>query len=693
MCSMSETILSQINSPADLKKLPIEKLPQLANEIRQKIIEIIFKNGGHLGSNLGVIELTIALHYVFNLEHDRVIWDVSHQCYTHKILTGRKDRFDSIRLHQGLSGFTNPEESPYDTFVVGHAGTSISTALGIATATQPIHPSVLSKEVGMGWGKVIAVCGDGALTAGMNLEALNYAGILKKNVIVILNDNKMSISHTVGAMANYLTKLRTSYLYQDLKKDVSSLLEMLPKVSQQMDKAFHHIRAAALAPLGGAIFEELGWSYFGPIEGHNIRLLIDNLKTISQLKGPILLHIITEKGQGLQGAIDDPYKMHGIGPLTQPLHTDSANKGEMHARAGLKIADGKISSDREPRINYTDVFAENVVELAGKDDKIVGITAAMPDGTGLVKLQEKFPNRYFDVGICEQQAVGLAGGMAKAGLKPIVAIYSTFLQRAFDQLFHEIALQKSSVVFALDRAGLVGADGPTHHGVYDIAYCRIFPDFVLMAPRDGDEFREMLIFATSQKKPAFIRYPRAPIPQPIISSVEPIREGKSEILCRGKDGVLLAYGSMVYPAYYAAELLKKENIELTVVNARFAKPVDEELISKLLKEAPFIITLEEHIINGGFGSAILESASRLLARPGDRSGGEKTRQPARMAWSGGYINKIITVGIPDQFIEHGPREKLLGLLGLDVAGIIKIVRDRKENTNQTNTANKTNYRM
>ncbi|MFH1230950.1 MAG: 1-deoxy-D-xylulose-5-phosphate synthase [Planctomycetota bacterium] len=563
-----------------------------------------------------------------------------------------------------MSGFTNPEESPYDTSVVGHAGTSISTALGIAAgdsfsnANRPeIIPDirrdrrdgVYPASAGPPLRKVIAVCGDGALTSGMSLEALNYAGILKKNIIVILNDNKMSISHTVGAMANYLNKLRMSYLYQDLKKDVYSLLENIPVVGHKMEKAFDHVRAAALAPLGGTLFEELGWSYFGPIDGHNIRLLIDNLKTIAQLKGPILFHIITEKGHGLQGAIDDPYKMHGIGPL--------------------KIADGKISSDQKPRVNYTDAFAENVVELAGKDDKIVGITAAMPDGTGLNKLLEKFPNRYFDVGICEQQAVGLASGMAKAGLKPIVAIYSTFLQRAFDQLFHEIALQKSSVVFALDRAGLVGADGPTHHGVYDIAYCRLFPDFILMAPRDGVEFKEMLSFATNQKKPVFIRYPRAPIPdgtaslrlaplgvpQPIISCAEPIREGKAEILRRGKDGVLLAYGSMVYPAYYAAEDLSKENIELTVVNARFAKPVDEELISKLLKETPFIITLEEHIINGGFGSAVLEFAGHS----------EETRQ---------YLNKIINVGIPDRFIEHGPREKLLALLGLDIEGIIKLTR-------------------
>ncbi len=624
---MPENILSQVNNPTDLKKLPIDKLHQLAQEIRTKVIDVTFKNGGHLGSNLGVIELTIALHYIFNLEHDRVIWDVSHQCYTHKILTGRKDRFDTIRLHQGLSGFTNPDESPYDTFVVGHAGTAISTALGIAAGDSI---SNINR-------KVIAVCGDGALTSGMSLEALNYAGILRKNILVILNDNKMSISHTVGAMANYLNKLRTSYLYRDLKKDVASLLEMIPKVSQQMEKAFHHIRAAALAPLGGAIFEELGWSYFGPIEGHNIPVLISNLKTISQLNGPILLHIITEKGYGSQHAIDDPYKMHGIGPVT--------------------IADGKISSEHNSRPNYTDVFAEAVVELASNDEKMVGITAAMPDGTGLVKFQEKFPNRYFDVGICEQQAVGLASGMAKSGIKPIVAIYSTFLQRAFDQLFHEVALQKSPIIFILDRAGLVGADGPTHHGLYDIAYCRLFPGFVLMAPRDGAELKEMLAFAANHNKPTFIRYPRTAVPDQIITAPEQIKEGKAEILRKGKDGVLLSYGSMVYPAYYAAEELAKENIELTVVNARFAKPLDEELISQLLKETPFIMTLEEHGILGGFGSAVLEFASRS----------EETRQ---------HINKITITGIPDRFIEHGPRNKLLELLCLDREGIIKVVRNK-----------------
>ncbi|MBI5779837.1 MAG: 1-deoxy-D-xylulose-5-phosphate synthase [Planctomycetes bacterium] len=624
---MSESIITQVNNPADLKKLPTDKLHQLAQEIREKIINVTFKNGGHLGSNLGVIELTIALHYVFNLEHDRVIWDVSHQCYTHKILTGRKDRFDTIRLYQGLSGFTNPEESPYDTFTVGHAGTAISTALGIATGDSIAGINR----------KVIAVCGDGALTTGMSLEALNYAGILKKNLIVVLNDNKMSISHTVGAMANYLTKLRSSYLYLDLKKDVASLLEKIPKVSQQMEKAFHHVRAAALAPLGGAIFEELGWRYFGPIEGHNIPVLINNLKTISQFSGPMMLHIITEKGYGSQHAINDPYKMHGIGPVT--------------------VADGKISSEKSSSLNYTDIFAERVAELAGQDEKIAGITAAMPDGTGLVKLQEKFPQRYFDVGICEQQAVGLACGMAKSGIKPVVAIYSTFLQRAFDQLFHDIALQKSPVVFVLDRAGLVGADGPTHHGLYDIGYCRLFPDFTLMAPRDGTELKEMLSFAVHHNRPTFIRYPRTAVPEPTIPSQESIRHGKAEILRPGKDGVLLAYGSMVYPAYYAAEELAKNNIELTVVNARFAKPLDEELISRLLKETPFAITLEEHSIAAGFGSAVLEFASRS----------PETRQ---------YINKITTLGIPDRFIEHGSRDKLLNILGLDKDGIMKSVRHK-----------------
>ncbi|MEW6027573.1 MAG: 1-deoxy-D-xylulose-5-phosphate synthase [Planctomycetota bacterium] len=624
---MSESILAQVNNPADLKKLPIDKLHLLAQEIREKIIDVTFKNGGHLGSNLGVVELTIALHYVFNLEHDRLIWDVSHQCYTHKILTGRKDRFDTIRLHQGLSGFTNPEESPYDTFTVGHAGTAISTALGIAAGD---NVAGINR-------KVIAVCGDGALTAGMSLEALNYAGILKKNMIVVLNDNKMSISHTVGAMANYLTKLRSSYLYLDLKKDVASLLENIPAVSQQMEKAFHHIRAAALSPLGGAIFEELGWRYFGPIEGHNIPVLINNLKTISQLHGPMLLHIITEKGYGSQHAIDDPYKMHGIGPVT--------------------VADGKISSEKNSLPNYTDVFAESIVELAARDEKIVGITAAMPDGTGLVKLQEKIPGRYFDVGICEQQAIGLACGMAKSGVKPIVAIYSTFLQRAFDQLFHEIALQKNPVVFAIDRSGLVGADGPTHHGLYDIAYCRLFPDFTLMAPRDGAELKEMLAFAANSTRPTFIRYPRTAVPEPAIPPQVPIQQTRAETLRQGKDGALLAYGSMVYPAYYAAEELAKENIELTVVNARFAKPLDEELISQLLRETPFIITLEEHSIIGGFGSAVLELASR-------------SQETSR------YLNKITTIGVPDRFIEHGPRNKLLELLGLDKDGIVKAVKNK-----------------
>jgi len=653
-----DSILSQVNSPADLKKIPMENLHQLANEIRQRIIDVTFKNGGHLGSNLGVVELTIALHYVFNLDIDRVIWDVSHQCYTHKILTGRRDRFDTIRTPQGLSGFTDPKESPYDTFIVGHAGTSISTALGIATGDSITGINR----------KVIAVCGDGALTAGMSFEALNYAGLTKKNMIVVLNDNKMSISHTVGALANYLTKLRSSYIYRDLKDDVSKILEKMPKVEAKLERALKHMKAAAMAPLGGAVFEEFGWNYYGPLDGQNIKVLINSLKTVSQIKGPIMLHVVTEKGFGLQKALEDPYRMHGIGPL-------KVSDGKVSARIPYETP--SPSEKKQPM--YTDAFADYLVEIAGQNDKVVGITAAMPDGTGLAKLQEKIPSRYFDVGICEQQAVGMACGMVKSGLKPVVAIYSTFLQRAFDQLFHEIALQGSAlggnVVFALDRAGLVGADGATHNGLFDIAYCRIFPGFVVMAPRDSSELKAMLQFGVKHNKTVFIRFPRAPIPTELSGiPVTAIQEGKAEILRQGNsvpetdpqrrgrpasggDGVLLAYGSMVYPAYAAAEELHQKNIELTVVNARFAKPVDEELILKLLKESPFIVTLEEHSIVGGFGSAVLEAAS-LNA---------EAKQ---------HLHKIIPVGVPDRFIEHGNREKLLKSLGLDKEGIIKLVLDK-----------------
>jgi len=627
------SLLDQINSPVDLKKLPIEELPRLAEEIRKKIIEVVFKNGGHLGSNLGVVELTIALHYLFDFKTDRLIWDVSHQCYTHKILTGRRERFDTLRQAGGLSGFTSPEESDYDVVQVGHAGTSVSVASGLAAAID-----MLKKP-----GKVVAVLGDGALTCGMTFEALNHAASLQKNLLVILNDNKMSISRTIGAMANYLNKLRMSPLYEDVKKEVYQILEHLPvvpRVGVAAKKAIDHLRAAAIATLGGFIFEELGWSYYGPIDGHNIPKLIQTLKEIQRPRvagKPVILHIITEKGKGSAPALADPYRFHGIGPIRYS-------------------EEGKISKTPPDKPTYTEVFGKAIVALAREDKNIVAITAAMPEGTGLVEFEQTLPERYFDVGICEQHAVGFACGLAKNGLKPVVAIYSTFLQRAFDQLFQEIALQKSPVIFAMDRAGLVGSDGPTHHGVFDITYTRLFPDFVVLAPKDGAELAEMLKFALTLNQPVFIRYPRTTVPDGQIPNskfqIPNLQLGKAEILREGKDGAIIAFGSMVYPAVKATEILSAEGKQIMVVNARFVKPLDEVLFSRLSEEQPFLVTVEEHSLSGGFGSSILETLNRL---------GKKT-------------NHIIKLGIPDRFIEHGPREQLLAALGLSAEGIIQKIK-------------------
>lgn len=658
------TLLAQIKSPDDLKKTPIEELPRLAEEIRQKITEVVFKNGGHLGSNLGVVELTIALFYVFNLQNDRVIWDVSHQCYTHKILSGRLEKFNTLRLFGGLSGFSAPEESPYDVFMVGHAGTAVSSAVGLACANQLLKNSH----------KAIAVLGDGALTTGMTFEALNHAGTVKPDVLVILNDNKMSISRTIGAMANYLNKLRMTSLYADVKKDVYKILDRIPVVGQPMEKALDHLRSAAVATMGGFIFEELGFSYYGPQDGHNIPQLIHTLRDIKRFKKPILLHIITEKGKGSDLALTDQCRLHGVSPKKYS-------------------EEGKISLEPVTTKTYTEVFSETVTDLAKRDKNVVAITAAMPDGTGLIEFERIHPDRYFDVGICEQHAVGLATGLAKSGLKPVAAIYSTFLQRALDQLFQEVALQtstslrgaqpsrsvepKSPIVFAMDRAGLVGSDGPTHHGVFDITYTRLFPEFIVMAPKDGVELSQMLEFALTLNQPVFIRYPRTKIPeqrttndeQQITSNKTPlqlgrferseIRLGRAEILKDGKQGVIIAYGSMVYPAYKASEQLAKEGIDIMVVNARFAKPLDKELITRLTQEQPFIITVEEHSLNGGFGSAVLEYVNRRTA-PANQIDKNQT--------------KIIRLGIPDKFIEHGSRDKLLASIGLDADGIKRTVK-------------------
>lgn len=612
--------LNQINSPKDLKKLSSDDLNRLAEEIRAKIIEVVFKNGGHLGSNLGVVELTLALHYVFDFETDRIIWDVSHQSYTHKLLTGRREQFEALRTFGGLSGFSNKSESIYDPFTIGHAGTSVSTALGITCADSLSDRSR----------KVVAVLGDGALTCGMTFEALNHAGALKKNLLIILNDNKMSISSTIGAMANYLNKLRMAPFYADVKKEVYSILDSLPVVGHHMERALDHLRASVVSTLGGFIFEELGFSYYGPLDGHNLPALIHILKEVRRFKRPVLIHVVTEKGRGSPLALNDPYRFHGIGPL--------------------KFTEEDKLSRVSGQPTYTEVFGQTVIELARKDKRLVTITAAMPEGTGLVEFEKTFPKRYFDVGICEQHAVGLAAGLAAGGLKPVVAVYSTFLQRAFDQLFQEIALQKSKVIFAMDRAGLVGSDGPTHHGIFDIAYARMFPGFVLMSPKDGQELAMMLEFAWGLDQPVVIRYPRATLPEKTLSS-KPIQFGRAEIVKPGKDGVILAYGPLVYPALEAARILDKEGLQIMVVNARFAKPLDEVLLSRLGDGQPFLVTVEEHMLNGGFGSAVLESLSRL----------------------GKDIRKVLRLGLPDQFIEHGSRERLLKIVGLDAHSMAQAI--------------------
>jgi len=614
-------LLDCIEYPEDLKKLKLEDLPKLATEIRELIVDVVSKNPGHLSSNLGVVELTIALHYCFDFKKDKIVWDVGHQSYVHKILTGRKSKFPTLRQYKGLSGFPDKNESVYDPFTCGHSGNAISAALGISCA-----------DAILGYKRtIVAVVGDGAIGAGMSLEALNHAGDLKKNVLVVLNDNEMSISNTVGAFSKYLNKIRTAPLFADLKKEARSLLNLLPVFGKPVEKTLEHIvELIRRGAVPGQIFEELGFNYFGPIDGHDFRILIETLNDIKHLEGPVLLHVITEKGRGFEPAHQNPIQYH------------SAGKFEM--------CDGKIkqASNDSQKISYTKVFGNTLVELAKTDPKVVGITAAMPDGTGIASFGKKFPDRFYDVGICEQHAVGLANGLSAGGLKPVMAIYSTFLQRAYDQVFHDICLQRNGAVFALDRAGIVGNDGPTHNGIFDIAYLRNLPEIILMAPKDGNELKSMLKIALDSGKVVAIRYPKEDIPdEKLGSQYKTFEIGRAEVLRGGADGVLLAYGAMVYRCMQAAEKLSEKGVEVTVINARFAKPLDKELILELVRNHKLIITVEDHALMGGFGSAVLELVSD-----------EKED-----------VGKIVRMGIPDRFIEHGPRNLILKTLGLDEDGI------------------------
>ena len=614
-------LLDSVEYPEDLKKLKLADLPKLAAEIREFIVDVVSKNPGHLSSNLGVVELTIALHYCFDFKRDKIVWDVGHQAYVHKILTGRRSNFPTLRQYKGLSGFPDKNESLYDPFTCGHSGNAISAALGMSCAD-----SILGYKR-----SIVAVVGDGAIGAGMSFEALNHAGDLKKNLLVVLNDNEMSISNTVGAFSKYLNKIRTAPLYADIKKEVHNLLNVLPVFGKPVGKTLEHVvELLRRGAIPGQIFEDLGINYFGPIDGHNFQILIETLNDIKHLEGPVLLHVITEKGRGFEPAYQNPTQYH------------SAGKFEM--------CNGKIleTANEPKKISYTKVFGDTLIELAKADLKVVGITAAMPDGTGIAPFGKKFPDRFYDVGICEQHAVGLANGLSAGGLKPVVAIYSTFLQRAYDQVFHDICLQRNGVVFALDRAGIVGNDGPTHNGVFDIAYLRNLPEIILMAPKDGNELKTMLKIALNSGKAVAIRYPKEDIPDKEMSpQYKTIEIGKAEVLRKGADGVLLAYGAMVYRCLHAAEKLSEKGIEVTVVNARFAKPLDKALILDLVRNYKLIATVEDHALMGGFGSAVLE----LVTEEREDAG------------------KIVRMGIPDRFMEHGPRNLILKNIGLDEDGI------------------------
>jgi 1-deoxy-D-xylulose-5-phosphate synthase len=615
-------LLDSINSPEDLRKLSREELGILADELRAFLIESVAKTGGHLASNLGVVELTIALHYVFNTPDDRLVWDVGHQTYPHKILTGRRDAMAGLRKPSGIAGFPRRGESPYDTFGTGHSSTSISAALGMAIA---------AKQAGLER-RSVAIIGDGAMTAGMAFEALNNAGDMEANLLVILNDNDMSISNNVGALNNYLARLLSGRFYDSVRRSGKKVLDVMPPPVKKFAKRAEEHAKGMVAP-GGTLFEEFGFNYIGPIDGHDLPVLLDTLSNIRELKGMQFLHIVTQKGKGFEPAEDDPNKYHGVSKF------DPSN-GVSHASSSAKT--------------YTQVFADWLVDMAGTDEKLVAITPAMCDGSGLNAFAEKYPNRYFDVGIAEQHALTFAAGMACDGLKPVVAIYSTFLQRAYDQLIHDVALQNLDVLFAIDRAGLVGADGPTHAGSFDLSYLRCIPNMVIMAPSDENECRQMLTTGYQYQGVAAVRYPRGVGTGAAIDTklgTLPIGKGiiiKNTSVKKGKKVAILAFGSMLKPALEAASILG-----CSVANMRFIKPLDIELITQLASSHDLIVTVEENALMGGAGAAVLEAMQMLNLN-----------------------NPTLCLGLPDTFIEHGVHEAMLADCGLDSAGIIKSIQQK-----------------
>ncbi|HWQ60733.1 MAG TPA: 1-deoxy-D-xylulose-5-phosphate synthase [Negativicutes bacterium] len=617
-----DNILDTINGPADLKRLSQAQLEKLAGEIRGLLIHTVAQTGGHLAPNLGVVELTIALHRVFDSPRDRIIWDVGHQAYVHKVLTGRRERFATLRQLGGISGFPKREESEHDIFGTGHSSTSISAALGVA----------LARDINRENHRVVAVIGDGSLTGGQAYEALNYAGHLHTDLTVILNDNEMSIARNVGAMSEYLSKLRTDPTYYRMKHDVEYLLKRIPAIGERVANTVERLKdGLKYMVVPGILFEELGYTYIGPIDGHNLGSLTDVLQKSKLMKGPVLIHVITCKGKGYAPAEQNADKFHGVGPFC--------------VESGEIIKNGSSPS-------YTAVFGDALAEVAFDDPDVIAITAAMPEGTGLKKFAARFPDRFFDVGIAEQNAVTMAAGLAAEGKKPIVAIYSTFMQRAYDQVIHDVCLQKLPVVFAIDRAGIVGEDGPTHQGVFDFSFLRHIPNLTVMAPKDENELRHMLYTAVNLGSPVAIRYPRGCGVG--MDTAEPLRglePGRGEELRPGKDVALLAVGVMAGPCLAAADLLARHGIRAGVVNARFVKPLDEQLIRRLARDIGVIVTVEDNILAGGFGSAVLEYINA-----------------ENLNWV-----KLFRVGLPDKFIEHGSRAELLARYGLTGEGIASVV--------------------
>jgi 1-deoxy-D-xylulose-5-phosphate synthase len=623
---ISGKLLSRVKSPADLKALSDRELSQLADEMREELIRVVGLRSAHFASNLGVVELCLALHLAFDFSRDRLIWDTGHQIYPHKLITGRAGDLHTIRTRGGLMGYPNPAESDYDLFMTGHAGCAPSTALGLKAGDD---------LVGQADRHSVAVIGDGAFPSGIVFEALNNAGGLKKKFLVVLNDNKMSICPRVGGLAYYLDKARMTPTYSDWNRRVRRLLPSIPLVGDQADRWLQQMKDAIKASVhGGMLFEELGFAYIGPIDGHDLRTLRSYLEKVKEMDGPVLLHVLTDKGHGFEPAVKDPVKYHAPAPF--------------HA-AGNGIVPLKTSSTRA----YTDAVSASLYAAMQRDPKVAVLTAAMCEGNKLQKIRDAFPDRFFDVGICESHAVAFAAGMAKAGARPVVDIYSTFLQRSFDQVFQEVALQNLPVVFTLDRAGVVGADGPTHHGTYDLAYMRVFPNMVVMAPGDEKDVAPMIDFALAHDAPVSIRYPKTNL-ESIDREPQPIELGQAEILEWETDGVFLACGTLVTNCLRAAERLREQyGLRVGVVNARFAKPLDKAIVLKAIEECGFVLTVEEGCLSGGFGSAVLETASDAgLSTP--------------------HVRRL---GLPDRFLLHAERDEQLSEVGLDVPGLTRSASD------------------